>query len=139
MSAPGLAADIVTSWTLKNGLVNADDSRRIEAQRALLEWVEDEVERRRKADNWDQHVTRDVFEAIASKHLDLYTRAVEGGHKTQLNREIGALIRRGLGAVVREQSGQRLYGQLRRRDQSLIKTYTYLFRPDHRDEGSWIG
>ena len=128
VSPPALAAEIVTNWVLKEGLLASDDECRLTAHRELLKWVEELVERRRKANDWDKHVTRDVFQAIAMEKPELYARAIKGGHKTPLNREIGALVRRGLGAIVEEDKGQRLYGQVPRGQQSLIKTYTYLFR-----------
>jgi hypothetical protein len=127
LSPPALAAEILTKWVLSSGLLMQDDKDRLEAQRALLEWVEGLVENHRKADDWDEHITRHIFETIKLQRSELYARAIKGGRKTQLNREIGALVRRGLGAFVWDVDG-RLYGQLPRGADSLIKTYTYLFR-----------
>ena len=132
LSPPALAAEIVTEWVLSSGLLMQDDQDRLEAQRTLLKSVEELVEGHRKADDWDEHITRDIFETIKRDQPELYARAIKGGRKTQLNREIGALVRRGLGAVVQEVGGARLYGQLPRGADSLIKTYTYLFRPSEK-------
>lgn len=129
ISVPALASEILTEWVLSNGLLAKDDEDRLEAERQLLHWVTALIERRHKADDWDENVTLDTFDAIKTEQADLYARAIKGGRKTKLNREIGALVRRGLHADVREVNGSRLYGQPLRGAKSLVKTYTLLFRP----------
>ena len=129
ISVPALASEILTQWVLSNGLLAKDDEARLEAERELLEWVTALVERRHKADDWDKHVTLETFDAIKAEQAGLYARAIKGGRKTKLNREIGALVRRGLNADVKVVGDLRCYGQPLRGAKSLVKTYTLLFRP----------
>src|SRR5689334_16218827 len=71
MSPPALAAEIVYQWALDEGLLQKRDEGRLRAQRDLLMWVQDRAEQRRDADDWDEHITREIFEAIALEKGDL--------------------------------------------------------------------
>jgi hypothetical protein len=88
---------------------------------------------------WDEHVTGRVFERIRDQKIETYTRAVgcdpfTFGHpeKARINKRIGALTKRLLGADVIMTGKRREKGQPSRTEKSLILSYTLLTKGSRR-------
>jgi hypothetical protein len=85
-----------------------------------------------KLNDWDEHVTKHVFESIKEHHGDIHRDAIgkDGKHARRIHARIGRRTKRKLGAEVVLIGGKRGLGQPSRTEGALIKTYTLLRRPN---------
>lgn len=101
------------------------------AERELLRRVTQIVSLYRDRDDWDEHVTLNVFQRIRAEMPELYAHAIAGGAKTRINREIGRLVRATLGADIDFDAKDLVRAcQLPRGAGELIRSYTLLYRPE---------
>lgn len=82
--------------------------------------------------DWDEHVTKRVFQSIKEHHGDIHRDAIgqDGKHARRIHARIGRRTKRKLGAEVVLIGGKRGLGQPSRTEGALIKTYTLLRRPN---------
>ena len=93
---------------------------------ALVDWVASRVDEIRAAGGWPEDVTIAIFERIEREAVHLYAAAQAELGQANLNRNIGRLIRKRLGADVRTRGGRAVVIPVRADRTSLIKTASLL-------------
>jgi hypothetical protein len=126
-----LAASLIEeSLKANDGVVHAELGHD-GAEEELYAWVARYAEAAREADAWDENVTLRVFQAIEQHAVRLYEAAISKSHPTRINRGIGALVRKSLGANTRKKNGASILGYPKAGESTLIRSFTLLFRePD---------
>jgi hypothetical protein len=97
-----------------------------QAEKRLLEVVDELTAAECVKLGWNEHLTAAVFRAIADYHSDLYAKAIAGGERNRINRLIGSRVKSAAGAQVKLSGSRPAVAQLPRSSGALIRRYTLL-------------
>jgi hypothetical protein len=135
LDLPDAVEALVTEALLYHhrGRYLSDEARvQAESEEELFEKTDEIIVEIKKRNDWDQHVTKSVFEIIKERHGDIHRQAIgkDDKHARRIHARIGRRTKRKLGAEVVLIDGKRGLGQPSRTEDALIKTYTLLRRPN---------
>lgn len=128
LSLSEFIADLVTRDLINRGALPPDLADGALAELDLIAFTKALIDERRAKDDWGEHITLEIFEAIQKTAPDLYERALQHSDPGLINRRIGALVRRRLNAKIKMANGKRIVATVPRSANCLIKTYTVLER-----------
>ena len=126
--APQMAALLVRR-ALPGPVEAATPTSQLDAETQLCGWVCARARSVGTSASWDENVTLRIFQEIESDHAELYEVAASGGQRSRINKLIGSLVRRELGAVPRMVNGRPMIGHPKRGECGLIGSYTRLYPP----------
>lgn len=128
LSVAEYIGDRLTDDLIAKAALPDDEAATLLAERELVSLARGIIDQVKRQDDWSEHVTLSIFEKIRSEAVGLYGRAVGAQYQGHVNRRIGSLVRRRLGAHVRTVRGKPIMANVSRRVPALIRTYTLLYR-----------
>lgn len=129
MTPEALASTMLTSWALA---ASKNVPAQVAAEQEYWRVLHAIADRYAKVKDWDEDITRKVFEEIEREHRDLYERVIGGDAyetgnpiKHRINKETASRIKTALKAEVHHTvGGHPVRGSVSR---GLISAYTKLF------------